>query len=78
VFTDAWAVRGEGRGCTFSEHNPHLANATWPNRRIDYVLVSWPRPKPRGSVRSCRLAGIEPVDGVVASDHYAVVAELIV
>lgn len=76
VFTDAWAVQGDGPGHTFSEHNPHLANATWPNRRIDYVLVSWPRPKPRGSVASCWLAGVEPVDGVVASDHYAVVAEL--
>jgi endonuclease/exonuclease/phosphatase family metal-dependent hydrolase len=76
VFTDAWAVRGEGPGHTFDGANPHLADATWPNRRIDYVLVSWPRPKPLGSVASCRLAGTEAVEGVVPSDHYAVVADL--
>ncbi len=76
VFTDAWTVRGQGPGNTFDDTNPHLADATWPNRRIDYVLVSWPRPKPRGSVAACWLTGTEPVDGMVASDHYAVVADL--
>jgi len=76
VFTDAWAVRGEGPGYTFDAANPHLADATWPNRRIDYVLVSWPRPKPIGSVAACWLTGTEPWEGVVASDHYGVVADL--
>lgn len=77
VFTDAWlAVGNTDPGWTWSGHNPHLADSTWPNRRIDYVFVSWPRPKPMGSIGRCWLAGQEPRDGVVPSDHYAVVAEL--
>ena len=77
VFTDAWAAGGDGSpGHTWDRRNPHLADATWPQRRLDYVLVSWPRPKPLGSVARCWLAGVEPVEGVVASDHHAVVADL--
>lgn len=77
VFTDAWPAAGNaGPGWTWDGTNPYLADATWPNRRIDYVLVSWPRPKPVGSVAQCRLAGQDPVDGVVPSDHAAVVADL--
>ncbi|MBM3683416.1 MAG: endonuclease [Actinobacteria bacterium] len=76
VFTDVWDAVGSGRGDTWDGANPYLAEATWPNRRIDYVLVSWPRPKPVGSPVAARLAGVEAVDGVVASDHWAVVADL--
>ena len=77
VFTDAWLAAGNTEpGWTWNGSNPHLADSTWPNRRIDYVLVSWPRPKPMGSISRCWLAGEEPCDGVVPSDHYAVVAEL--
>ena len=77
VFTDAWAVGGDGGpGHTWDRRNAHLAQATWPQRRLDYLLVSWPRPKPLGSVQRCWLAGDRPVGGVTASDHYAVVADL--
>jgi len=77
VFTDAWDVGGDGSaGHTWDRANPHLAEATWPRRRLDYVFVSWPRPKPLGSVDRCWLAGCRPVEGVVPSDHYAVVADL--
>jgi endonuclease/exonuclease/phosphatase family metal-dependent hydrolase len=77
VFTDAWDVAGGGLpGYTWDGANPYLADATWPNRRLDYVLVSWPRPKPLGSVTRVCLAGTEPVGGVMASDHFAVVADL--
>ena len=77
VFTDAWTVGGDGSpGFTWDPANPHLAEATWPNRRLDYVLVGWPRRKPLGTVDRCWLAGRDPVGGVVASDHYAVVADL--
>jgi endonuclease/exonuclease/phosphatase family metal-dependent hydrolase len=77
VLTDAWTVAGDGGpGHTWDRRNPHLADATWPQRRLDYVLVSWPRPKPLGSVQRCWLAGTEPVGGVSPSDHYAVVADL--
>jgi endonuclease/exonuclease/phosphatase family metal-dependent hydrolase len=77
VFTDAWDVAGGGQpGYTWDGSNPYLADATWPNRRLDYVLVSWPRPKPLGSVARVCLAGTEPVGGVMPSDHFAVVADL--
>jgi endonuclease/exonuclease/phosphatase family metal-dependent hydrolase len=78
VFTDAWSVAGgSDPGNTWDGDNPHLAGATWPNRRLDYVMVSWPRPKPSGTVAGVHLAGREPIGGVVPSDHYAVVADLV-
>jgi len=77
AFTDAWEVAGgTDPGHTWHGANPYLADATYPNRRLDYVLVGWPRPKPVGSVQTVHLAGTEPIDGVMPSDHYAVVAEL--
>lgn len=77
VFQDAWEQGGEGGdGHTWSGANPYLAEAAWPGRRLDYVLVGWPRARPLGNVVSCRLAGTEPVDGIQPSDHYAVVADL--
>ncbi len=80
VFTDAWEVAGDGGpGWTWRGDNPHLATASWPNRRLDYVLVSWPRPdgSPLTPV-SCRLAGDGPAQGSPhwPSDHLAVVADL--
>jgi endonuclease/exonuclease/phosphatase family metal-dependent hydrolase len=77
VFTDAWEVAGNGGvGATWDAANLHQAGTAWPRRRLDYVLVSWPRPKPYGNPVGCHLAGVQPVDGVQASDHYAVVADL--
>lgn len=80
VFTDAWEVAGDGSpGWTWRADNPHLATASWPNRRIDYLLVSWPRPEgsPLTPLR-CRLAGEgpDPASGLWPSDHLAVVADL--
>lgn len=76
VMNDAWAQAGDGPGHTWSRANPHLRDAMWPNRRIDYVMVSVPRPVPHGNVEWVRLAGDEPRGGVTASDHYAVVVSL--
>jgi endonuclease/exonuclease/phosphatase family metal-dependent hydrolase len=78
VFTDAWEVAGSGPGWTWGRTNPHQRSTAWPRRRLDYLLVSWPRPKPVGNPRTCSLAGVEPVEGVQPSDHYAVVADLVV
>ena len=47
-----------------------------PDRRIDYVLVGWPKQGGAGHVTHCRVEGVEPVGGITPSDHYAVVAEL--
>ncbi len=75
IFTDCWAAVGEGPGHTWSRENPHSANAQWPRRRLDHVLVAWPRPKPLGNALSAELIGVEPVGGVVPSDHYGVLVE---
>jgi hypothetical protein len=81
VFSDVWEIVGEGgrlglEGVTWNPRNPYLTNTAWPNRRLDYLLVSWPRPKPVGNPVRVWLAGNYPVDGVFPSDHFAVVADI--
>jgi endonuclease/exonuclease/phosphatase family metal-dependent hydrolase len=81
VLSDAWEHVGEGgrlggEGATWRAENPFTGASAWPNRRLDYVLVSWPRPRPVGNPERVWLAGLEPVNGVFPSDHTAVVAEL--
>ncbi len=76
VFTDVWDAVGDGPGHTWTRDNPNSAEAMWPRRRLDYVLVSWPRPKPFLNPLAASLVGVEPRGGVVGSDHYGVVAEL--
>jgi endonuclease/exonuclease/phosphatase family metal-dependent hydrolase len=77
VFVDAWEMAGDrSPGWTWRADNPFLATASWPNRRIDYVLVSAPRPDGLGRPVGVHLAGLQAVDGVWPSDHAAVVADL--
>lgn len=77
VFTDAWEVAGDGPGWTVDRTNPWATDNAWPRRRIDYVLVAWPRPaKPVGNVAGAHLVGTGAVGGVVASDHYGVAVDL--
>ena len=73
VFADAWAAVGDGDGYTWTRENEHSRDAQWPRRRLDYVFVSWPRPKPTGNPLRARLEGIEAPMG---SDHAAVVVDL--
>ena len=77
VWSDAWAQAGAGHGHTWDGQNPYLSEAMWPNRRIDYIFVSAPRPAPRGNIASIRLVGTQAVGGVVPSDHYGLVADLV-
>ena len=80
VLSDAWEQVGEGPGATWLRGNPHAADSAWPNRRIDYVLVSWPRPKPVGNPVAGTLVGTGPVDvdgtPVWPSDHAGVVIDI--
>jgi endonuclease/exonuclease/phosphatase family metal-dependent hydrolase len=76
VLSDTWEHVGDGAGITWRDDNPYQATTAWPNRRLDYVFVSWPRPKPLGNPVAAHLAGIAAVDGVHASDHAAVVVEV--
>lgn len=73
VFTDAWAAVGDGDGHTWTRENDHSPDAQWPRRRLDYIFVSWPRPKPTGNPRRAELGGIETPMG---SDHAAVIVDL--
>jgi endonuclease/exonuclease/phosphatase family metal-dependent hydrolase len=77
VLSDCWEHVGEGSGVTWRSDNPYQAGTAWPNRRLDYLFVSWPRPKPLGNPVRIWLAGLDPVGGVVPSDHAAVVADLV-
>jgi len=76
VFLDAWRVAGDGPGCTWSRRNAFTAADPEPDRRIDYVFAGYPGEGARGEILSARLEGVEPVDGVHPSDHYAVSAEI--
>lgn len=81
VFSDVWEIVGDGgrlgaQGVTWDPRNPYLSDTAWPNRRLDYLLVSWPRPKPIGNPVRVWVAGDQPVDGIHPSDHFAVVADI--
>ena len=77
VLSDCWELAGDGDGATWRADNPYQEASAWPNRRLDYLFVSWPRPKPVGNPTAVRLAGERPVGSVWASDHAAVVADLV-
>lgn len=76
VFKDAWEVAGNGPGMTWSNANPFARLDLEPERRIDHVMVGWPKAGGRGHVVGADLAGTELIAGVAPSDHYGVVAEL--
>jgi endonuclease/exonuclease/phosphatase family metal-dependent hydrolase len=78
TLVDAWTAAGNtDPGHTWSAANPLVPRrAIHPHRRLDYVMVSTPRRPGAGHVSRCSLAGTETADGVWASDHFAVVAEV--
>jgi endonuclease/exonuclease/phosphatase family metal-dependent hydrolase len=84
-YHDAWAVAGEGPGYTWTVDNPNartvvdqIVRQPVHRRRIDYIFVgSWhAHPQAHGHVRSASLALDQPDDGIWASDHFGVVADL--
>lgn len=77
IFSDTWSQVGRGSGATWSSGNPYVVDSAWPERRLDYVLVGWPRARPAGNPVRARLFGVEPLDGVVPSDHYGVAVDLV-
>ncbi len=76
VFSDAWEQVGLGLGATYARSNEHVVDSAWPDRRLDYVLVAWPRPRPLGNPLRSGLFGVDSFGGVVASDHYGVYVDL--
>lgn len=77
IWTDAWDQVGDGPGITWSSQSPYVNNSAWPNRRLDYVMIGWPREsRPVGNPKAAHLFGTEAVDGVVPSDHYGLAVEI--
>ena len=80
-YRDAWeTMRPHELGHTFSLRNPLLLEESdvrqERSRRIDYVFVRADENGPTLKISSCSLLFDQPVDGVWASDHFGVVADL--
>jgi endonuclease/exonuclease/phosphatase family metal-dependent hydrolase len=77
VFHDAWLLGGRGEpGLSWSNDNPYAVLDLEPARRIDYVFTGFPKAGGAGNCVHAELVGTEPIDGVVPSDHYGVLADL--
>jgi endonuclease/exonuclease/phosphatase family metal-dependent hydrolase len=80
AYRDAWAsVHGDAPGPTFDPGNPLHAQdepGLDRGRRLDYVLVRCGGHGPTLRIADCRRVFDRPVDGVWASDHYGVLADL--
>ncbi len=81
-YQDAWrAAHPRVPGETFVPHNPLVRTGELPleaGRRIDYVLIRSGPYGPSLRVLDARLVLDEPVNGVWASDHFGVLADLTV
>jgi len=81
-YRDAWeSIHGTSPGHTFTPRNPLVAEGetAWDvDRRIDYVFVRCDERGPTLDIRACARLFDQPVDGVWASDHFGVVADLAV
>lgn len=76
-FADCFEQRGEGSGVTFDGTRNAFAEQYHEHpRRIDYVFVRGPDKKVRGKPLSARVVFDEPREGVFASDHFGVLAEI--
>jgi endonuclease/exonuclease/phosphatase family metal-dependent hydrolase len=79
-FQDAWDRLHPGeRGWTWACANPYTKALEFlePDRRIDYIFVTPMRRDGRATIRTCRIVLQEPAaDGVYASDHFGLLAEI--
>jgi len=77
-YRDAWEACHPGeRGETFTPANPIVVDRDWPYDRIDYVFVRCGLHNgPTLQVERCERWNDAPVDGVWASDHFGVFADL--
>ena len=76
-YRDAWeSVHPGDPGHTFTPRNPLMINPDWPFRRIDYIFVRCAGHGPTLEISACARTFDEPIDGVWASDHFGLVADL--
>jgi endonuclease/exonuclease/phosphatase family metal-dependent hydrolase len=82
-YRDAWTgCHGAEPGHTFTPENwltTHAEAGDWElelGRRIDYILVRCTDHGPTLHVQACRRVFTAPADGVWASDHFGVTADL--
>lgn len=76
-FFDAWRAAGRTEpGFTWDSANTLTHKALLPNRRLDYIFVGEPAPNGAGHVLNASRLGTKPTDGLFASDHFGVTAEL--
>lgn len=77
-FRDAWvAAHASEPGPTFTPDNPLVADPDWPFRRIDYIFIRCgEHGGPTLAITACEPIFTEPVDGVWASDHFGLCADL--
>lgn len=74
---DCFAHAGQGSGITFDAvGNPFAATTREYPRRIDYILVRGPDEHGRGKPLTARVVLDRIADGIAASDHYGVYAEV--
>jgi endonuclease/exonuclease/phosphatase family metal-dependent hydrolase len=75
LLVDAWRQAGDGSaGYTWSPGNPFTRGTEMPSGRLDYVFVAAGAARER--VVRARIVCDQSITGVLASDHYGVVAEL--
>jgi endonuclease/exonuclease/phosphatase family metal-dependent hydrolase len=80
AYRDAWEAAHPGElGHTFTPSNPLVRDGEWSQelgRRIDYVLVRCGIRGPSLQIANCHRIFDQAVDGVWASDHFGVLADL--
>jgi endonuclease/exonuclease/phosphatase family metal-dependent hydrolase len=80
AYHDAWEIaHPDEPGPTFTPTNPLVRDGSMPlvrPRRIDYAMVRGGAHGPTLRVHRCEPVLAGPVDGVQASDHHGVLAEL--
>jgi endonuclease/exonuclease/phosphatase family metal-dependent hydrolase len=80
AYQDAWeAVHPGSAGHTFSPENPLVSAGQMPlevGRRIDYILVRSGNHGPSLEIADCRQVCNAPINGVWASDHFGLMADL--
>jgi endonuclease/exonuclease/phosphatase family metal-dependent hydrolase len=79
-YRSAWQRIHLDQGChTYTPANGIYASHTWdwPFSQLDHILVRiGGNGQPTLDIAACELAFNEPVDGIWASDHFAIVADL--